>query len=209
MLALGSMPGSLASCHPVPRDSRARRVSGATRDGRCSPEPKGSALLWEREGVTRKVPGALRPPTPPPAWTGGSGTARHPLHPRYRGDKTELQVALGDVLCGARCSFPVSLAPSRGKAIVTFHIPKAIVPRSPSPKPCRAGWTELGGQAEPCLIPASHHHPTALVPLVTSKGRLKPEQDPAQLLAAGAVKMNPQHLGTSPPPSPPGGEKGS
>lgn len=131
-------------------------------------------------------------------------------------------MALGDVLWGARCPFPVPLAPSRGKAILTSQIPKAIVsfpiPKAsinlPIPKALQSRMDGAGGQAEPCLIPASlsppvSHHPTALVSLVTSKGRLKPEQDPAQLLAAGAVKMNPQHLETPPPPSPPGEEKGS
>lgn len=119
-------------------------------------------------------------------------------------------MTLGDVLWGARCPFPVSLAPSRGKAILTFQIPKAIVsfpiPKAsinfPIPKALQSRMDGAGGQAEPCLIPAPpsppvSHHPTALVPLVTSKGRLKPEQ------------MNSQHLETSPPPSPPGEEKGS
>lgn len=42
----------------------------------------------------------------------GEGIVSHcpsPGHPLHQGNKTELQVALGDALQGARCPFPTSL----------------------------------------------------------------------------------------------------
>lgn len=61
MLTLGLMSNTL------PRDSQSQEGVRCHRDGRCSTEPKGSALPWEGEASPHATPSpdrALRDSTP-------------------------------------------------------------------------------------------------------------------------------------------------
>lgn len=119
--------------------ARAGRVSGAIVGGRCSQEPKGSTdALGEGISNQARLPGSLHPPMLTPSLAGGTqGQRGSRCTPRPRGQGS--QVALGDAPQGARCPFPMSLAPSRGKGVITSPVPKAIIPFPQSPAE-QDGW---------------------------------------------------------------------
>lgn len=106
--------------------------------------------------------------------------SKAPPAPQHQRDKTEMQVALGDALHGARCPCPMSPVLSH----LQPSSPKLSSKPSLSPKPCRARWVGLGelcwaqrdrmGQAEPHRAGTALPHPcstitTAPIPLVPLK----------------------------------------
>lgn len=127
--------------------ARARRASGAIRDGRCSQEPKGSMpALGEGISNQARLPGSLRPPALPPGCRGGSGTARRLLHPNTEGTRLNCRWHLGMPCREPGARFPRPWRPHVGKPLSLSLSPKPSSP-SWSPKPCRAGWMGLGN---PC-----------------------------------------------------------
>lgn len=143
--------------------ARARRVSGAIRDGRWSKSL--NCCLWRGKSVPLSLTEA-------------------PTAPQYQGDKTELQVALGDALQGARFPF---LTP--GALTSSPNLSSKPSSPFPSPKPCRPGWMGLGdlcwlrgtgwdrqlaqplsaALSHPCSTTTTSNHPTALIPQVPLK----------------------------------------
>lgn len=131
--------------------ARARRVSGAIRDGRWSKNL--SCCLWRGNSVPLSLTEA-------------------PTAPQYQGDKTDLQVALGDALQGARCPFPMSL--------VLSHPPLACPqshhhPSHPQSSAEQDGWdwgTRAGLRgtgwdrqlAEPLSAGTALSHPRSTIP---------------------------------------------
>lgn len=137
--------------------ARARKVSGAIRDGRWSKSL--SCCLWRGNSVPLSLTEA-------------------PTAPQYQGDKTELQVALGDALQGARCPFPMSLVLSSGTAIITFPVPRALQSRMDGTggpvlgsegQDGTGSWQDPTALPHPCSTIPTSNHPTALIPLLPRK----------------------------------------
>lgn len=144
MLTLGLMPNTL------PRDSQSQEGVRCHRDGRCSPEPKGSALPWEGEASPHATPSP-----------GGSGTAP----PIPRGQDGIADGTWGCPVGKPGAHFPCPWRPHVGKpsSPSKSQNPSSVSPSpkpastSPSPKPYRAGWMELGDRQSPASSLLHHH----------------------------------------------------